>query len=210
MNGRVISQQKRRKAILSAAAAIFQEKGFSRTNIDDIAANVNTSKATIYKYFNSKEELFREAISEEWKSQTDTLLGEFNGDGSFYAQLRKHAKAYLHLMLSPKIIQNRRVTIAESKNVSSGKEYYETSHLPSHRRLADIFEKQMNAGFLLRGDPFIAAKTFTILVDGGVTNLLLTNSIDPLSDDQIDQIADTGVDAFLRCYHPMLSALPIE
>lgn len=43
--------------ILNAAEELFQEKGFENTKIDEIAAKAEVSKATIYSYFNCKEEL---------------------------------------------------------------------------------------------------------------------------------------------------------
>ncbi len=48
--------------ILKAAENIFAQKGYSLTTMDDIAAEAQFSKATIYRYFQSKNELFFEII----------------------------------------------------------------------------------------------------------------------------------------------------
>ena len=48
--------------ILKAAENIFAQKGYSLTTMDDIAAEAQFSKATIYRYFQSKSELFFEII----------------------------------------------------------------------------------------------------------------------------------------------------
>ncbi|WIM04663.1 MAG: TetR/AcrR family transcriptional regulator [Candidatus Nitricoxidivorans perseverans] len=48
---------------LSAAAlALFVEKGFSATRLEDIAARAGVSKGTIYLYFDGKEALFKAAV----------------------------------------------------------------------------------------------------------------------------------------------------
>ena len=47
----------KKEHILTMAAALFLEKGFRRTSVQDIALACNMSKATIYKFFSSKEEL---------------------------------------------------------------------------------------------------------------------------------------------------------
>ncbi|MCR4735561.1 MAG: TetR/AcrR family transcriptional regulator [Treponema sp.] len=46
-----------KEIILNAAEELFQKKGFENTKIDEIAERANFSKATIYSYFNCKDEL---------------------------------------------------------------------------------------------------------------------------------------------------------
>lgn len=47
----------RKEHILTMATALFLEKGFYNTSVNDIALACNMSKSTIYKYFSSKEDL---------------------------------------------------------------------------------------------------------------------------------------------------------
>jgi AcrR family transcriptional regulator len=51
-------REKRREEILDAAQQIFFEKGLASTTMDDICAVAELSKATIYLYFDSKEDLY--------------------------------------------------------------------------------------------------------------------------------------------------------
>lgn len=53
----------RREAILAAAKEVFQEMGLDRASMDEIAVRFGGSKATIYRYFDSKEALLKELIS---------------------------------------------------------------------------------------------------------------------------------------------------
>ncbi len=46
-----------RENIVSAASALFMEKGISATSMDDIAKAAGYSKATLYVYFENKEEI---------------------------------------------------------------------------------------------------------------------------------------------------------
>jgi AcrR family transcriptional regulator len=55
---------KRRQEILDAAAAIFAEKGYEATSIQDIAEAVDILKGSLYYYVNSKEDLLFEVIEE--------------------------------------------------------------------------------------------------------------------------------------------------
>lgn len=59
---RVISEYRREaaKRIIQAGLEVFTEKGYFRTSMDDVALKLNISKAAIYQYFGSKEELLKE------------------------------------------------------------------------------------------------------------------------------------------------------
>src|SRR5262245_47398715 len=52
--------QRTRAALVDAAAEVFAEKQFLATNVSDIAKRAGTAHGTFYRYFNSKEEIFRE------------------------------------------------------------------------------------------------------------------------------------------------------
>jgi AcrR family transcriptional regulator len=54
------ARRKRRtaEAIVAGAAPLFEERGFERTTIDQIAAAAEISRRTFFRYFADKEELF--------------------------------------------------------------------------------------------------------------------------------------------------------
>ncbi|GAA0553432.1 AcrR family transcriptional regulator [Rhizomicrobium palustre] len=53
-------KQARPGEILDAALTVFAEKGFSAARMEDIAARAGVTKGTIYLYFQSKEEVFKQ------------------------------------------------------------------------------------------------------------------------------------------------------
>jgi AcrR family transcriptional regulator len=58
---------RRRKAarpaeIVDAALACFSERGFAATRLEDIARRAGVTKGTLYLYFQSKEDLFKEVV----------------------------------------------------------------------------------------------------------------------------------------------------
>ncbi len=55
-------RRSREQAIIKAADALFQERGFSATNVEDIAARAEVGVATVYKYFTSKSGVLREIM----------------------------------------------------------------------------------------------------------------------------------------------------
>jgi AcrR family transcriptional regulator len=67
MKPRPIPRWQRRKEarvpeIVAAALEIFAERGFAATRLDDVAARAGVTKGTLYLYFPSKEELFKEMV----------------------------------------------------------------------------------------------------------------------------------------------------
>jgi AcrR family transcriptional regulator len=55
---------KRRQRILEAAAALFARETYQAVQMDDVAHLAGTGKATVYRYFPSKQELYLEAFDQ--------------------------------------------------------------------------------------------------------------------------------------------------
>lgn len=53
-------RSRKREAVVRAAAIAFNERGFSRTSMEDVAAALGISKPTLYQYFKSKQEILYE------------------------------------------------------------------------------------------------------------------------------------------------------
>jgi AcrR family transcriptional regulator len=62
-------KQARPRELLDAALALFVEKGFAAARAEDIAARAGVSKATLYLYFRSKEDLLKALIAERFGSR---------------------------------------------------------------------------------------------------------------------------------------------
>ena len=52
----------KRQEIVRIAAQLFEELGYERTSMSEISARVGGSKATLYGYFASKEDLLRAVL----------------------------------------------------------------------------------------------------------------------------------------------------
>jgi len=57
-------KQKRRKRIIQAATALFQQKGYVDTTIGDIADQAEVGVGTIYNYFSSKNEILLDLVAD--------------------------------------------------------------------------------------------------------------------------------------------------
>jgi AcrR family transcriptional regulator len=56
------SYQRKRAALLRAAAKVFRERGYRGATLNDIAAELGTERGSLYYYVSGKEELFHEIV----------------------------------------------------------------------------------------------------------------------------------------------------
>ncbi|MFY0108264.1 TetR/AcrR family transcriptional regulator, partial [Acinetobacter baumannii] len=67
-------KQDRRQAILDAARTSFFEQGYDGTSMSGLLATLGGSKATLWSYFRSKEELFAAVLDEATAAHRGSLL----------------------------------------------------------------------------------------------------------------------------------------
>jgi AcrR family transcriptional regulator len=104
-----LTGEERRAAILDSALAVFAERGYHNSSIDDIAREGGVSKALIYEHFASKQDLYAvlleqhagqlfsalaEAISDAGRSASTRLEVGFD---AFYRFVEEHRGAWLML-----------------------------------------------------------------------------------------------------------------
>ena len=72
------SRDKTRVRILQAAYRLFRLKGFTRVNVDEIAAAADVTKRTLYSHFESKDALLAEVL----RAQHEQVFSAFETIGS--------------------------------------------------------------------------------------------------------------------------------
>src|SRR5438874_7344095 len=63
----------RRQQLLNVARALFAEKGFEGTSIDEIALRANVSKPVVYEHFGGKEGLYAVVVDREMSALLDGI-----------------------------------------------------------------------------------------------------------------------------------------
>src|SRR6516225_5533168 len=71
---RADSERPKRQLVLDAAASLFMAHGYGAVSMDAVARSAGVSKATLYAYFSSKDQLFATIIGEA--CQQKFALGE--------------------------------------------------------------------------------------------------------------------------------------
>lgn len=190
----------RRTAIAAAAWGAFRENGFERTTMTEITARAGGSKATVYGYFPSKDELFAAAIEYGLRDSTKEPFVELSKPGPLAQRLLRFARADLKNRLSPDMIAVERMLVAEAERSHVYSVLRDKSFM-RRRLIADCLETEMEQGRLRDADPIRAAIHLLALIEFDARDWLLygdTNVTPAMIEEQIHQ----GVDAFLRAYAP--------
>jgi AcrR family transcriptional regulator len=74
--------------IISAAHAIFSEKGYEKAAMNEIAKQAGVAEGTIYKYFSNKQDLLARVISRFYKQLIENTEANLVGVKGFENQLR--------------------------------------------------------------------------------------------------------------------------
>ncbi len=196
---------RKRKAIIDAATATFLQKGYLGTSMDEIAALAGVSKQTVYKHFADKDRLFSEVVTSTVNEASDPVHAEvldLRDTGDLDADLRDLARRQLGLVMQPRLMQLRRLVIAESSRFPElGRAFYEQGPGRTIGALAATFERLAARGLLDVEDPGLAAAQFNWLVMSAPLNqAMLLGRDDALTKNELDRHVDDGVRTFLAAY----------
>jgi AcrR family transcriptional regulator len=201
---------RKRRAILDAATEVFLKSGYLGTNMDEIAALSSVSKQTVYKHFSSKEALFIEIVSSMTTGAGDVVhndVAQLGQDEDLAAYLVEYALRQLTVVLTPRIMQLRRLVIGEvTRFPELARVLYERGPARAMAMLATVFQSLAERGLLQVDDPNVAAEHFNWLIMSAPLNqaMLLGDDAIP-SQAELRRNAEAGVRVFLAAYgkrHP--------
>ncbi len=89
---------KKRALIIRSAAQAFGRKGFHATTLDEIAADLDVTKASLYYYFATKEDLLYEVHLLSMQEVTEVLEKIRERGGPPPDQLRRAVREHLRIM----------------------------------------------------------------------------------------------------------------
>ena len=194
----------RRQAILDAAAEVFQEMGFERTTMAAICERLGYSKATLYNYFTSKEELFSTVVFEATEAEFQASLEALDVKAEDMTKaLEKFGRGLLTLLYSPQVQAMRRLIVAEAGRSDLGRKCYELGPVRNEAATAAYLQEAMNAGKLRRADPRFAALHLRGLLEAEWLDRFLFQTLDSISAEELNATVERAVAAFMAAYGPM-------
>jgi TetR/AcrR family transcriptional regulator of autoinduction and epiphytic fitness len=157
---------RKRSAIVRAAAAEFQANGFDGTSMDQIAARARVSKRTVYNHFSSKEDLFREIVAKLTARSETTDSFVFESGRSLDEQLTAIGATVIDAMSGEDFVSLARVVLSRfllrpdlaEKAIGSGQK-------PFRAGLTAWIEAAAGSGELRVADADLAARQFCALLN---------------------------------------------
>lgn len=186
--------EEKKQEIIRIAIELFNESGYERTSMSTIAARVGGSKATLYGYFRSKEDLLRAVLDHDVNEEADRLMHEFLAEKDLRSGLIRLGIAYLNGQPS------RTTSIRTVANQPIAQEFYDSVLRPAWQRLADRFARMMEEGRLKFADPWITAMHWKGLNEWDMLEKHLLCANVSTNPNDIVCAATAAADAFLKIY----------
>lgn len=138
--------QMRRAKILKAAADLFLEYGYGETSVDAIVERSGGSKATLYNYFPTKEDLFHAVVDEIVSNREEPAL---EAAGDLRTALKTFALQRMKVVFSSQHRQLLRLIVAERDRFPHiARMYYEHGPKRSHDLIVNYMGQLRDRGFL--------------------------------------------------------------
>jgi len=195
-----VRTEEKRDEIVRIAAELFEKHGYDRCSMAALSERLGGSKATLYGYFPSKEDLLRAVIQCEIASEFDRILHELNEETDLRAWLIKLGIAYHNKRLSSLPVANIRSIVNQPPGSTLGKEFYEMIIRPAFMGVADQFERLMDQGRIKRADPWVVLMHWKGLNDWDLFERRLIGAISGPEDIDVEKVATLAADAFLKLY----------
>jgi AcrR family transcriptional regulator len=202
-----VRTEAKRDAILEAASQVFLESGFEGASMAEIATRVGGSKATLYGYFPSKEDLFIEVMHSAARHHFDRIFAALESDSENLPLALQHfGERMLAVLCQEPAVQARRAIIAESGRSDIGLRFYEGGPKKGAAELGRFLALQMDKGKLRRSDPLVAAHHLMALLDSETITPRLFGIEKKLSKAQIREAVGRALETFLAGYRPSQGA----
>ncbi len=165
-----------RQRIRRTAAELFGQRGYGGTSIAALAQQLGLSKAALYNYYGSKEELLMELLEDSliaWRDASGESLDD--ASGGYAERLRQHMDAALCFTRErPHEVAVLRVAATQltgdlGVRVRTWLDGQKQDH---EAQLIAFFEAAVAAGELPQGDNVDRSLLFRALIDGILINIV--------------------------------------
>jgi AcrR family transcriptional regulator len=195
-----VRTDEKRDEIVRIATELFQRFGYDRCSMAVISENLGGSKATLYGYFPSKEELLRAVLDCQVATDADRVVQDFPATDDLRDSLILLGSAYLNKRMSSLPITNIRMVANQPAGSTMGKEFYNNIIHPAFERLTEKFTELMEEGKLKHADPEVVTMHWKGLCDWDLFERRLLGAIDGPDPKVIKKVATLAADAFLKLY----------
>lgn len=196
-----VKTEAKRESILEIASQVFQEMGYERTSMDEIAARMGGSKVTLYGYFPSKQNLFLEVAGYMGARHLGPAYDELTpGSEDLPRMLRRFGEKFLAFVCTPEATGTYRMVVAQSGQSDIGRSFFEVGPKRGEETVTAFIQSEMDGGRLKKKEASVAAMHLTALLMSETQHRMLMNAAPPPTRQQIKQMVDRAVAVFMDAY----------
>jgi TetR/AcrR family transcriptional regulator, fatty acid biosynthesis regulator len=185
--------EERRAEILDSAAGIILEEGLSAVSMEGIAREISISKALVYNYFSSRDQLFAALLEREQTELRERGMGAAMQAESFVELIRQTTRLYLEQ------VQSRGSLIAALLSDPSVAKLMEKRSSEDRDRARRYFIKQVVQNYQLSTAMASASVDLLWTITDGAGRLLSQGDLDiDTAEEMCVQLITGGLDRLSR------------
>lgn len=189
--------------IVAAGLEVFSEQGFAAARMEEVARRAGVSKGAIYRYFETKGDLFRAVVGTAILPNIEAIKMMMAQAPSFEIAVRTAAPA-----LAQRVMTNRQITgvirliVAESRTHPELAElWYGSVVEPGLRMMTGVIEQAQSRGQVRAGDPRLFAMG---LMGPMLLSLIWRETFEPIGAPALDvgALVDQHIETVLKGMAP--------
>lgn len=198
---RLEKQLERRRDIEKAAYELLAEKGYRATSMLAIAKRAGASNETLYKWYGSKQDLFRALVEDNAREVSELLPISIKEDMGPITLLRKVAPILLHLLVSERAITLNRAAVADATETGLlGRTLAQSGRDAVVPLIADLFDRCRASGALEFSSRQEIVDCFLGLLVGDLQIRRALGVIAELDDDEVHHRSTRAVAMILTLF----------
>ena len=170
---RTQSEAQRRKQILDASRAVFDEKGYEHATISDIVRNAGIAQGTFYLYFESKKDVVIELAQQPMADMAIRVQAILNGTESLEEILRKFV--HLGFVVGKENPDLCRLMHMSSENTGAIRDM--ETHSEVGALVIQMFDRFMGSGEMVAMNTDVASEMFRIIMTGAMQLAFATSPL---------------------------------
>lgn len=200
-----VRTEARREAIVREATQLFLEMGYERATMSELTQRLGGSKATLYGYFPSKEELFTAVVEANGESHLAEAAAELQQLPTVGLEvgLTRFAERMLSLMLKEDALALYRMILSEAGHSNVGEVFAELGPRRCTDAVCAAFRAAMDRGDMARGPEALLALHYLGLVRSEIEFLMYRRKLPRLGRKEIEAMARRAVRIFLGGYRAL-------
>lgn len=165
LRGGAILAKDTKQRIVEAALEMFAQNGFAGTNIRELSASLDLGKSSLYRHFESKEEIWNAVVEtmaayyDERFGSADNLPDIPRNTDELYEMTLRMVNFTVH---DEKIIKTRKILLTEQFRDEQTRKLATQYFLNDTEAIfTKVFEEMMKNGSIKKTDPKILAFSYT-------------------------------------------------